>query len=125
MAENPNTGDSSTNESSSPAGDRVLLIIIVASPALFDDLVTGLLDIGIAATVVESKGLMALLREEMPIFGGLASMLPENTGSRLVISVTSRSLASKAFDFLTQEVTQADRPIAFTVPIDRVIGMRQ
>lgn len=104
---------------------RVLLVMIVASGAIMDDLVTGLLDVGVAGTVIESKGLMALLREEMPIFGGLASMLPATTGSRVVLSVTQEGLAESVFTMLTEEFKQADRPIAFTVPIDRIVGMRQ
>ena len=106
------------------AQERVLLVLIVGSAAAFDEILTGLLDIGIAGTVIESKGLMALLREEMPVFGGLASMLDDNTGSKVVFSATQRFLADRVFDLLQTEFNASKRPVAFTLPIDRVIGLR-
>ena len=106
------------------AQERVLLVLIVGSAAAFDDVLTGLLDIGLAGTVIESKGLMALLREEMPVFGGLASMLPDNTGSKVVVSATQRFLADRVFDLLESEFSAQQRPLAMTLPIERVIGLR-
>lgn len=106
------------------AQERVLLVLIVGSAAAFDDVLTGLLDIGVAGTVIESKGLMALLREEMPVFGGLASMLPDNTATKIVFSATQRFLADRVFDLLETEFKAGQRPLAFTVPIERVVGMR-
>ena len=79
--ERPETGpgeEAAASDNPFQRDDLVLVVMIVSSPAILDDLVTGLLDIGLAATIVESKGLMALLREEMPIFGGLASMMPSS-----------------------------------------------
>jgi hypothetical protein len=107
------------------ASERVLLVLIVGTSAAFDDVLTGLLDIGVAGTVIESKGLMALLREEMPVFGGLASMLPENTGSKVVFSVTQRFLADRVFDLLESEFKRSQRPLAFTLPIDRVTALNE
>lgn len=102
----------------------VLMVMIFASPSVFDDIVTALLEFGVHATIVQSKGLMALLREEMPIFSGLASLLPEQTGSRMLISVTTTGAAAKVFEFLERELTQADRPIAFTVSLESIVGLR-
>ncbi len=102
----------------------VLLIMVVASTAILDDVITVLLDIDIAGTVVESKGLMALLREEMPIFGGLASMLPETTGSRVVLSVCAKSRVQSVFDVLRDEFDERNRPLALTVPIEQLTGFR-
>ena len=67
---------------------------------------------------------MALLREEMPVFGGLASMLPDNTGSKVVVSATQRFLADRVFDLLESEFSAQQRPLAMTLPIERVIGLR-
>ncbi|MBX3353249.1 MAG: hypothetical protein KF684_09970 [Phycisphaeraceae bacterium] len=104
--------------------DRVLLIIIASSPTQLDDIITVLLDLGLpGATVIESKGLGAILRQEMPIFAGLASLIPDQTGSRLILSVTRPDAAASFFDFLEHEMTGATKPIAFTLPIDRVSGV--
>ena len=120
------TPQESGSAAPAPRGDQpVLLVMIVSSPAILDDLVTGLLDIGLAATIMESKGLMALVREEMPIFGGLASMMPSSRGSRVAMSLTTRDMAERVFAFLEKELRIADRPIAFTVPVDAAFGQRQ
>lgn len=105
---------------------RVLLIVIASSHAQLDDLITVILDLGIpGATVIESKGLGAILRQEMPIFAGLASLIPDQTGSRVILSVLPRDRADQFFELIEQEFTGAARPIAFTVPIDRVAGLKR
>lgn len=115
-------GEAGAGERRGPA--RVLMVVIVPNTTVLDDVATGLLDIGVAGTVLESKGLMTLMREEMPIFGGLASMLPQNTGSKMIFSVTTVELAQSAFSMIEREFKQVERPIAFTVPIDLAVGMR-
>ena len=102
----------------------VLLVLIIASPGMLDDIVTILLDFGIGGTVVESKGLAAVLRAEMPIFSGLASLLPDSTSSRIIFSMTIRAQAEKALDFLTEGLSRTGRPIGFIVSLDRVVGLR-
>ena len=103
----------------------VLLMLIVANPASFDDIVTALLDIGISATIMQSKGLMAFLREEMPIFSGLASMMPEVTGSRIILSATKREPAQRVLEMLEKEFSDSERPIGLMIGLDSVVGMRR
>ena len=107
----------------SPDG-RVLLVMIASDHAMFDDLITALLDIGLTgATVIESRGMGSILREEMPIFAGLAALIPEHTGSRVLISATTREQAGRVFHFLETEIKAANRPIALTVPVERSAGL--
>lgn len=124
MSEGIGLNQSGGESSADRMDERVLLIMIVASTAILDDVITVLLDIDIAGTVVESKGLMALLREEMPIFGGLASMLPETTGSRIVLSVCTRRRVQSVFEILRDEFEDRNRPLALTVPIEQMAGFR-
>jgi len=106
--------------------DRVLLLMIASNPAMLDDVITTLLDIGMSgATILESKGMTAILREEIPIFAGLASLLPENTGSRVLVSATTRKQADKIIAYLEEEMKPADRPIVFTTPIERYLGPKR
>lgn len=100
----------------------VLLVMIVANQNMLDDLVTAMLDLGIQGTIIESKGLMSLLRDEMPIFSGLAAMIPQRTGSRVVLSVTAAGEIDQVFAFLQNELTDDERPMAFTLPIDRFMS---
>ncbi|MEC9373531.1 MAG: hypothetical protein VYC34_06790 [Planctomycetota bacterium] len=113
------------NQAEATAGEgRVLLVIIASSPAMLDELITALLDIGMSGgTVIESKGIGAILREEMPIFAGLAAMLPETTGSRMVFSVTTRAVAEQIFNWVEKELKPARRPIVVTVPVERAVGL--
>jgi len=104
---------------------HVLLVVIAANPTSFDDLVTGLLDIGVSATIAQSQGLMAFLREEMPVFSGLASMMPDVTGSRIVFSATTRDLADRVMRFIDEEFEESERPIGVSVPVDRICGLRR
>lgn len=100
----------------------VLLVMIVANQSMLDDLVTAMLDLGIQGTIIESKGLMSLLRDEMPIFSGLAAMIPQRTGSRVVLSVTAAGEIDQVFSFLKNELSDDERPMAFTLPIDRFMS---
>lgn len=118
-------GDRSENGEQGSDSGYVLLVIIVANPASFDDVVTGLLDIGVSATIAQTKGLMAFLREEMPVFSGLAAMMPEVTGSRIVFSATTRELAENVMRFIDEEFEEAERPIGLLMPVDRVAGLRR
>ena len=102
----------------------VLLVMVVTSDAMLDDLVTAMLDFGVGGTLVDSKGLAAHLREEMPIFSGLASMLPKTTGGRMVFCVCKRSQANQVMDHLETEYKSAQRPVAALVPIARTAGWR-
>jgi len=107
------------------APDAVLLVMIVPNKSVLDDIVTGLLDLGVAGTIVESKGLMALVRDEMPVFSGLAALMGEQTASRVVLSITSTKLAAEVFRFLDTEVSDPDRPIAATVRVSTALGLRR
>ncbi len=100
-----------------------LLILIARDEAAFDELVTGILDAGITgATIVESKGLGALLRQDMPIFSGLAALLPQHTGSRVVLSATSQPCIDRLYAYL-DEMPPEQRPIGIVVPVEHTYGM--
>jgi nitrogen regulatory protein P-II 1 len=100
-----------------------LLILIARNDEAFDPLVTGLLDVGITgATVVDSRGLSALLRDEMPIFAGLASLLPRSTGSKVVVSITTADRIEALGRFLGQ-MREDLRPLGATIPVEHVFGL--
>ncbi len=105
--------------------DRVALVMIIPDPQVLDVIVTALVDLGVAATIIESKGLMTLLREEMPIFGGLTAMLPQTSGGKVILSVATAEVSGKVMDFIEEKMKKGQRPIAFTLPIGELIGLRQ
>ena len=103
------------------AGYRMLLLIARNEDA-FDPLITGLLDVGITgATIIESRGIGAVIREDMPFFAGLAALLPQHTGSRMLVSVTTPDRIEgllRYFDKLRPE----QRPVGAVLPVEAVIG---
>lgn len=100
-----------------------LLLLIARTEESFDPLVTALLDAGITgATVLESRGLGAIIRSEMPIFAGLAALLPQATGSRVVISVAQPDRIEALMRFL-QQLPRERRPIGVTMPVHQVLGL--
>lgn len=101
-----------------------LLIMIARNESALDELMTGLLDVGITgATILESKGMGAILRQEMPMFAGLASLLPQQTGSRVILSVARTDRLERMQRFV-EEMRQEDRPLLIVVPVERVSGLK-
>ncbi|MGA0872480.1 MAG: hypothetical protein ACO3Y3_05380 [Phycisphaerales bacterium] len=105
------------------SADRCLLILIARNEASFDPLATGLLDVGITgATVLDSKGLGAIVREEMPMFAGLAALLPRETGSRMIVSITTTDRIEALRKFL-DEMKPSHRPIGAVLPLTTTLGL--
>jgi len=103
---------------------HALLIVIVPAGTLFEAVVQTVRTLGLSGTVVDGKGLTAALNEEMPIFGGLASMLPNSAGSRVLLCATTAHRARDAMAMLESRYQRADRPIALVVPVAHAIGVR-
>ena len=107
---------------SDPQADLRMLILIAKDEAVMDELITGMLDVGITgATIVESKGLGAILHQDMPIFSGLASLLPQYTGSRLVLALTTTKRITELKKFI-DEVDPPRRPVGIVLPVEDAFG---
>jgi len=101
-----------------------LLILIARTEEGFDALVTGLVDVGIGgATVVDSRGLAAIVRDELPIFSGLAALLPAGTGSRVILSLTDERHVQAVLK-LVEDLPEESRPVGAVVPVLRTFGLR-
>lgn len=126
MPDNWKGARSTPDSGASNRPEHVLFIAIASSAAALDELVTTLLDLGIpGATVIDSKGLGALLRQEMPIFAGLASLLPDRTGSRVVLSLARADVAESVLEHIEEELRGEVNLIACTVPLGRVVGLKR
>lgn len=100
-----------------------LLVLIARSEESFDPVITALLDAGITgATVLESRGIGAIIRSEMPIFAGLAALLPQTTGSRVILSVATGEKIESLMRYLDQ-LPRERRPIGVTMPVESVLGL--
>ncbi|MFO0828047.1 MAG: hypothetical protein U0572_07840 [Phycisphaerales bacterium] len=124
MASAHGEGDRDTDPPAGPVRSaHQLLILIARNEEAFDPLVTGLLDVGITgATVIDSRGLGAVVREDMPIFAGLAALLPQSTGSKVIVSVTTPALIQRLGRYLDE--MRADlRPIGAVISLGAVFGL--
>jgi nitrogen regulatory protein PII len=105
-----------------------MLLIILDRPELIDDLLTGFLDIGVpGATVFETRGMGSIIRQEMPIFAGLASLFPENTGSRVIMSIMPEDLVERVFELVEEVESQLDTAssaVCVTLDVDQFRGIR-
>ena len=105
-----------------------LFVIILDKSQLVDELITGFLDIGVrGATIIESRGMGEIIRQDMPVFSGLASLFGESTGSRMLMSVMPESLIEPVYQLVEEVVGQLDQPnsaVCFTLPVDTFRGFR-
>ncbi len=107
-----------------------LLVCVVNEEDKLDDILTGLVELGVTgATVVNSQG-MARRLTETPVLTGLQDLLagsrPQNTTIFSVIDSADKVAA--AFDMIQRVCGDMQTPgkgIVFTVPVTRVAGLAQ
>lgn len=100
-----------------------LVVILVQHGQSFESVINSVLDAGIAdATVTESQSLGSIMRQDMPIFAGLAALLPQSQGSRLIICLCPSEAAVKLITYL-RELPKDDRPIAAVLPVEHSLGL--
>lgn len=108
---------------------KKLVLIIVDRAELVDELLTGFLDIGVpGATVLESRGMGSIIKQEMPMFAGLASLFPEHTGSRVIISVLPGSIIDKVYEVLDELIGRYEdmqSVLCATLPVEEFHIRRQ
>jgi nitrogen regulatory protein PII len=105
-----------------------LLVAVINDPQKLDDILAGLLDLGVrGATVIASEGMGMRLAQDIPLFARLqipiAHKRPEN---RTIFSVVHEERVDAVMALLQRVCGDLSRPgtgIAFTVPIDRLVGL--
>ncbi len=108
-----------------------LMVLILNKTECLEDILSGFLDEGLSATVIESTGMLRLLGdadvEPPPIFGALRRFLnPEHESSRTVLAVLregQRETASRIINTCTGGLGRPNTGILFTLPVGYVEGM--
>lgn len=95
----------------------VLLLLLIPEPTSLAEIVPELIDLGIRATAIETKGLAALLRENLPMFSGVAAMLPEAPAGRLLICLTAESAARKVLALLAEHKRTDHPPLGIILKV--------
>ena len=100
-----------------------LLVFVLNKEELLDDILTGLLDIGVSgATVVDTMGMLQIISQDIPIFAGFRSM---TTGGRshnkTVFSVIrEEEILKEAIAFIEETCLQFEETtigVLFTAPV--------
>ena len=105
-----------------------VLIAVVNDPEKVDEILSGYLELGITgATIINSEGMGRVLSHDIPIFAGLQTLIsrsrPQN---RTIFSVIGDDKVQPAIALLQEVCGELAAPatgIAFTLPLDRVVGL--
>ena len=106
-----------------------LLILILNKVEKLEEVFEGFLEIGITgATVIDSVGMGHILSEEVPIFAGLRFMFAgSKPHNKTIISAIKDEKEKPAIEVLQKilgDLNQTGTGIVFTIPIDRVEGLK-
>jgi nitrogen regulatory protein PII len=106
-----------------------LLICVINKSELLDEVLSGLLEAGIAGcTVIESQGMGKIISQDIPIFSGFKSLFSGARESNFTIfSVIKEKEALESAIILIKEIYGSfDEPnagILFTLPVGRIEGL--
>ena len=106
-----------------------LLVCVINQDEKLEELLAGFLKMGVTgATVIRSEGMGRLLRDDVPIFAGLQSLMsqsrPQNTTVMSVIEAPHP--LEEAITLVQQVLGDLNNPstgILFTLPVNRVVGL--
>lgn len=106
-----------------------LVIVFLNRAELLEDVLEGLLEIGVSgATVVDSVGMGRILSHEVPIFSGLRQMFPGAAPvNKTVLLVTEDGLIDDVMAVLEDVCGSFSKPgvgVVAVLPLDRVEGLR-
>jgi nitrogen regulatory protein P-II 1 len=106
-----------------------LLILILNKVEKMEEVFEGFLEIGITgATVIDSIGMGHILSEEVPIFAGLRFMFAgSKPHNKIILSAIKDEKEKPAIEVLRKILGDLNQPgtgIVFTIPIDRVEGLK-
>ena len=107
-----------------------LLVCVISDPNMTDEVLQGFVEIGVSgATVIDSYGMAKVLLQDIPIFAGFRSLLAgSGSYSKTIFSVIKDpALVDQAIAAIHRICGDLENPntgIVFTVPVNRVGGLR-
>ncbi len=106
-----------------------LLFIVLNSTDQLEEVLEGLVEVGVpGATVVDSVGMGHIL-EEVPLFAGMKDTFRSaKTHNKVIFAVIGDGQAAETLAMLENVLAcsqEKHKGIAFTMPIDAAIGVRK
>jgi nitrogen regulatory protein PII len=106
-----------------------LLVCVVNNTAKANEIVSGLIRIGVTgATVIDSHGTVDIAAEQVPLLAGFRHLLQaDRTSNRTVFSVIrDDEHLDRAIEMVEEACGDLEEPstgILFVVPVSRVVGL--
>lgn len=106
-----------------------LVIIFVNHAEKMEDVLEGLLEVGVGgATVVDSVGMGRILSRDVPIFAGIRKVFPGlSADNKIIFIVTEEALVGDIMTVVEDVCGSLDDPgtgLAVVLPLDFVRGLR-
>ena len=106
-----------------------LLVAVINHEECVEDILAGFVEIGVTgATLVDSRGMGRVLSREVPIFAGVralaAASRPANKTLFCVVDDAKADAAVRLIQDICGSFEQAGIGILFTVPVERVVGLK-
>ncbi len=108
--------------------DKVLVVIVLNREEFLDELLEGFLELDVrGATVIDSVGMGQIISHDIPIFGGLRSLM---TGARpdnkTILTVVNEDKVLPIVETFEQVCGSLDEPgigLVFALPVEFVKGL--
>lgn len=112
-----------TNSHSSVTTESVVILTVARCETGFSHAVSALLDAGAkGSTVIEGRGLSSVLSNDFPVFAALSALLPPTVRSRVIVTVTTSTIA-ESFGRFIRQLPSDEQPIVAVLPISSLIGI--
>jgi len=107
-----------------------LIIIILNKEEHLDELLEGLVGLDVrGATIIDSVGMGQIIAHDLPVFGGLRSLIsgarPYNKMILSVVSVEQVEPITEVFEQICGSLDEPGTGLIFTLPVDFIKGMRK
>ena len=108
----------------------MLVCIIKRSRVLIDQIMTGFMEIGVTgATLIEGRGMGQIVKQDVPIFSGLAELFPGGeTDSSMIFSVVDEEVLEAAVAVVEQAegsvLGTPGKGIIFALPVTYFKGVK-
>jgi nitrogen regulatory protein PII len=104
-----------------------LLVVVINDPERLDDVLTGLLELGVTgATIVDSEGMGRILARDTPVFAGLQAAVVDRPRNVTILSVVEAARVDAVIARVQGVVGDLSAPstgIVFVLPVERVVGL--
>ena len=107
-----------------------VLFFVLNREELLEEVLEAFLELNIpGATILDSVGMASIITHDIPIFAGFRNLMEgSQPANKTIMTVVKDNMVEKIVQALEQIVGPLDQPgngILFTIPVDKVYGIRK